>query len=97
MAKSQGHGKHKQYAWQRTRERVRAEWLPRLPLPCARCGLPMTREQLLDVGHITRDKASYYDPKACRLEHRSCNRRDGQRITTEIRAAKKLAARMPSW
>jgi len=77
-------GKSHQFAWHRTRERVRADWMPRLPLPCALCQLPMTADQLLDVGHITRDRASYFDPKNCRLMHRSCCRREGQKISTEI-------------
>ena len=89
--------KHHQYAWHRTREKVKATWLPRLPLPCARCSLPMTRDQLFDVGHILRDRALYYDTKNCRLEHRACNRRDGQRISTAIRAQRKQANHMPAW
>ena len=76
---------------------MRADWLPRLPLPCALCGEAMTSEQQLVVGHITRERASYFDPKACRLEHAACSRREGQRISTANKAERKRATRLPAW
>ena len=81
--------------------KVRAAVKPRLiaalPAPCARCGQVMTKEMKLDLGHITRDPKAHYLPSNLRLEHRACNRRDGQRITVAKRSTPKMGERMPSW
>lgn len=57
----------------------------------------MEKGQALDLGHISRAPDAAYDEGNLRLEHRSCNRRDGQRITVAKRATPNLGKRMPSW
>ena len=71
---------------QRLRKRLLAAWRP--GDPCARCGQPMLyrwmldasgrRASAIDLGHSD-DRRSYTG-----LEHRACNRRDGQRKTTAV-------------
>jgi len=75
---------------QALRARLLAAWKP--GQPCARCGQPMLYRWLLtpdgkrvsaiDLGHLD-GKTGYRG-----LEHRSCNRRDGQRKTTAINRAR---------
>jgi hypothetical protein len=91
---------------QALRKQLLARWRP--GDPCARCGQPMMyrwlatpdgrRVSAIDLGH-TDDRRSYTG-----LEHRSCNRRDGQRKTTAVLrrrgglTARQLAAvRMRQW
>jgi hypothetical protein len=57
----------------------------------------MERGMRLDVGHISRAPEAEYMPENLRLEHRSCNRRDGQRITVAKRAKRRIGERMPGW
>ena len=93
-------------AHQQTRARLLKAWRP--GDPCARCGQPMLYRWLLtpdgkkvsalDLGH-TDDRAGYTG-----LEHRACNRRDGQRKTTAILRARGTltprqltAVRMKQW
>lgn len=71
---------------QALRKRLLARWRP--GDPCARCGQPMLYRWLLmpdgrrvsaiDLGHAD-DRTAYTG-----LEHRACNRRDGQRKTTAV-------------
>lgn len=60
----------------------------------------MVKGMRLDLGHASLIPALAFDPANLRLEHRSCNRRDGQRITTSKRLSKstsKASERMPKW
>ncbi len=67
---------------QRVREKLLAVHID--GTPCPRCGRPMHLSQKLDAGHsVDRAVAGPHTP-ADRLEHRSCNRAAGQRITTAI-------------
>lgn len=75
------------------RNRLLAAWRP--GQPCARCGQPMLyrwtldsagrRVSAIDLGHD--DQRTGYTG----LEHRACNRRDGQRKTTAILRARGAA------
>lgn len=72
------------------RARLLAAWKP--GQPCARCGQPMwhrwtmdaagKRVSAIDLGHAD-DRRGYTG-----LEHRACNRRDGQAKTTAILRAR---------
>jgi len=93
-------------AHQKLRKQLLARWRP--GDPCARCGWPMLYRWLIypdgrkvsaiDLGH-TDDRTGYTG-----LEHRNCNRRDGQAKTTAIlrgrgpMPARQLAAvRIKQW
>lgn len=75
---------------QALRTRLLAAWRP--GQPCARCGMPMLyrwttdstgrKVSAIDLGHLD-GKAGYRG-----LEHRGCNRRDGQAKTTAILRAR---------
>ena len=77
-------------AHQALRNRLLAAWKP--GQPCARCGQPMwhrwttdadgKRVSAIDLGH--NDQRTGYTG----LEHRGCNRRDGQAKTTAINRAR---------
>lgn len=57
--------------------------------PCRRCGQPMLKGQRLDLGH-PEDRPRMADPHnltGAAIEHRSCNRRAGQRLATRVRTA----------
>lgn len=76
-------------------DKKRAELLPKAyGKPCPRCGLPMLKGQDLDLGHA---QAMVYTGRRVgdRIEHASCNRRDGQRIQREVGKLRRSAvARM---
>jgi hypothetical protein len=60
----------------------------------------MMQGMRLDLGHISRSPALFYEPSNIRLEHMSCNRKDGQRITTALRTMRTPSKRnssMPEW
>lgn len=91
MARWQGKTADRGYGskHQALRNRLLRAWRP--GDPCARCGQPMMYRWLLvngrrvsaiDLGHAD-GKAAYAG-----LEHRACNRRDGQRKTTAILRAR---------
>jgi hypothetical protein len=89
--------KHLDPRWQRVRKQVKPRLLAQLPHPCPRCGRIMEKGMRLDLGHIQRRPEADYDPSNLRLEHMSCNRRDGQRITTAKRLSKTTTERLPKW
>lgn len=89
--------KHQGREWNQLRARVKPRLLAMLPAPCPRCGGIMERGMKLDLGHIMRGPAVDYQANNLRLEHRACNRRDGQRITTAMRLSKANRERMPRW
>lgn len=90
---------HNDKRWMKLRKELRPRLIAQLPHPCPRCGGPMMRGMRLDLGHISRAPHLFYDPANIRLEHMSCNRRDGQRITTALRTMRspKKKGRMPAW
>jgi hypothetical protein len=55
----------------------------------------MERGMSLDLGHIV--ASGPHEAYNLRLEHRACNRRDGQRITTAKKLSKANRERMPRW
>jgi hypothetical protein len=60
----------------------------------------MEKGMRLDLGHIVRRPEADYDPTNLRLEHASCNRRDGQRIATAIKMSRMpgiTTERLPGW
>ena len=108
MARYQGSTTARGYGSQHQalRARLLAAWRP--GQPCARCGQPMNyrwttdrtgrKVSAIDLGH--NDQRTGYTG----LEHRVCNRRDGQRKTAAINRARggisprQLAAiRMKQW
>lgn len=89
--------KHQTTQWQELRRRVKPRLMARLPHPCPRCGQVMDSSMKLDLGHIMRGPQVDYSEQNVRLEHRRCNRRDGQRITTGKKLSKRNAERMPTW
>lgn len=80
---------------QALRARLLAAWKP--GQPCARCGQPMNyrwttdragrKVSAIDLGH--NDQRTGYTG----LEHRGCNRRDGQAKTTVINRARGITPR----
>lgn len=61
---------------------ARALWLPRLPLPCRRCGRPVTADQRWTVGHVV-DRAlggAETDPGNQWPEHARCNYSAGGKL-----------------
>ena len=97
MARYQGSTTQRGYGSQHQalRSRLLAQWKP--GQPCARCGQPMWHRWMLDstgrkvsaidLGHAD-DRSRYTG-----LEHRACNRRDGQRKTTVINRARGITPR----
>jgi hypothetical protein len=59
----------------------------------------MAKGMRLDLGHISRHPDLFYVHSNVRLEHMSCNRKDGQRITTALRMIRTPSKdeRMPKW
>lgn len=90
--------KHQDPRWTKVRADVKPRLMSALPSPCPRCGQAMVRGMKLDLGHASLDPALHYTPGNLRLEHRGCNRRDGQRISAAIRASRsKKKKGMPAW
>lgn len=83
--------------WQRLRKQVKPRLVSALPHPCPRCGQIMAKGMPLDLGHISLEPALRYAPHNLRLEHRSCNRRHGQRITSAIRTKRTQDKELPKW
>ena len=82
-------------------ERERRLKLYRPGDPCAHCGQPITWPLPLTRvarGHIDLPHAPGKTGYLPGLAHRACNRRDGQRITTAILAARRgTPARRGGW
>lgn len=91
--------KHGDKRWQALRKRVLPRLRAMLPMPCPRCGTIMTADMRLDLGHLSRHPELAYSDQNVRLEHMSCNRRDGQRITQGMMKARRASKKeqMPSW
>ena len=91
--------KHQDKRYQRLAKELRPKLEALLPMPCPRCGRPMVKGMKLDLGHRTRDPQATYERSNLRLEHRRCNRQDGQKITTAMRVAKGRKGRpeRPAW
>jgi hypothetical protein len=90
--------KHQTAEWQRLVRTVKPRLMTALPAPCPRCGQVMLKQHRLDVGHISLDPALRNSPQNVRLEHRSCNRKHGQRITTALRTGRnQKKERLPQW
>lgn len=87
--------KHQDTRWVKVRATVKPRLMAALPHPCPRCGHVMERGQALDLGHRLLDPTLAFEPANLRLEHRACNRRDGQRITSAKR--RKPEKGMPRW
>lgn len=87
------------------RARLLAAWRP--GQPCARCGQPMHYRWLPDASgrKVSAIDLGHNDQRTgwTGLEHRACNRRDGQRKTTAINRARGIpprqlaAIRMKQW
>jgi hypothetical protein len=88
--------KHRRPEWWKMQRSLKPKLMAQLPAPCPRCGGVMMKGMKLDLGHRSRTPGAEYDHANVRLEHRSCNRKDGQRITMGIRQARKKG-RMPGW
>ena len=89
--------KHQDPRWQKLLREHKPVLLARLPHPCPRCGQPMSKGMRLDLGHISRHPSLTFERGNLRLEHASCNRRDGQRVATASRLSRKARERMPTW
>lgn len=88
-------------SWSGSRVRAaRAAWAVRLPLPCAKCGKPVTADKPWTVGHVVARVlgGSETDPANQWPEHPRCNFREGQAIGTARRRARRAPAtdRMPA-
>lgn len=87
-------------ATRRARKLARPNLLYRLaaarsPVPCPRCGLPMTLDQALHVGH-TVDVVDGGAGSPLRLEHASCNQRAGDRRRGRNRSSQPSPSRQLS-
>lgn len=61
--------------------KARSEILPRLPLPCAKCGLDVTRDMRWHVGHqVDRALGGVDDPSNYWPEHGRCNESAGGKL-----------------
>lgn len=80
--------------WQRKRKTALA--LLRDGDPCWRCGHPMYKWQCLDLDHVTPRSQGGADGPAV-LAHASCNRRAGQRLTTQILRARAGITQAEGW
>lgn len=65
----------------------RAAWRARLPLPCLRCGRPVSPEEPWDLDHIEPIAFGGSPGGEAWPAHRACNRRHGQRIGSAKRAS----------
>ena len=79
------------------RNTLKPRLMAQLPQPCPRCGQVMSPSMKLDLGHISRHPSATFEPTNLRLEHRACNRKDGQRITAAKRRSHGLGARLGRW
>ncbi len=80
----------------RTVTRARAYWRKRLPLPCWRCGRPVTDDQAWHVGHLT-DRAlggHTTDRSNQWPEHARCNTSAGGKLGAAIAHARHDLPRM---
>lgn len=74
------------YQRKRLRSWLLARWRP--GDPCPRCGQPMWRIEDIDMGHVVPRAIGGTFRDGVRLEHRSCNRRQGQQMTARLLAAR---------
>lgn len=72
--------------------RWRAYFRPLLPLPCGKCGRPVTDEMRWHVGHRqARAEGGGNVVDNLWPEHGTCNERDGQRLGQKRLAARRRA------
>lgn len=72
---------------------ARAYWTPRLPLPCRRCGKPVTTTMRWHVGHILdRALGGTDDPANQWPEHEACNTSAGGKLGAAITNARRPPA-----
>lgn len=78
--------------------RARAYWAVRLPLPCRRCGKPVTKDQRWQVGHIVdrADRGAVADIANQWPEHGKCNESAGGRRGAAITNARRDAVVLAS-
>jgi len=63
--------------------------------PCARCGRPMYRTQLLELDHFP--GRMYGGPQETRLSHMRCNRRAGARAGNRKRRGRMRLRTSRQW
>ena len=70
------------------RKKIRAELAATLPTPCGKCGAMVQPWMRWDVGHIIPTIIAPHlmdDPSNHQVEHASCNRREGQWLSSKRR------------
>jgi len=68
------------------RKKIRAELAATLPTPCGKCGAMVQPWMRWDVGHIIPTIIAPHlmdDPSNHQVEHASCNRREGQWLSSK--------------
>jgi DNA-directed RNA polymerase subunit N (RpoN/RPB10) len=64
----------------RRSQAIRAQWAALLPLPCFRCGKPVTDDHTWDVEHDPPRSVAGDDAIVVGVSHATCNRSHGGRL-----------------